>query len=292
MHKNILSLFKKFRSFMQFIKIVIAFVIMILLLYWIQNLTGATWAWLGFITPLFEGLLNFANSICSLNFEFFGAVFELKYMTAVIILILCGVLVNVISVMSERVEEIYIKAHHLSNKVTENLFNKALEIETTVAEKKLNKYSVTLKAQLKKKFAIQELNADIENQNKQINDFIINSLGVRPFDVVVTNNDMYYFSEYKFNDFNNIDKTLDILFKIFKSNTQLDYAICIQIEDKPEQMAKLLSLNNFGKITMAADTNFRYYYNKEQAYKTSIVGEFRDGDKNIEVHEFQEKFGV
>ena len=86
MHNFVLNCFNFLRSFLHLMKIVFVFCILMLLCYWVQNLTGADWAWLGFIKPFLDGLLDFTNSIYSVTFDFWGAKFEFKYFSAVIIL--------------------------------------------------------------------------------------------------------------------------------------------------------------------------------------------------------------
>ena len=86
MHDFVLKIFGALKSFWHFMKIVCVFCIIMLLLFWIQNLTHAHWEWLGFITPFLNWLLDVANNIYSISFNIWGAEFELKYLSAVIIL--------------------------------------------------------------------------------------------------------------------------------------------------------------------------------------------------------------
>ena len=58
MHETILKAFGFFKSFTQFMKIVVVFCILMLLMYWISNLAGYNWAWLGFISPLLDSFIN------------------------------------------------------------------------------------------------------------------------------------------------------------------------------------------------------------------------------------------
>ena len=67
MHKWVLRGFEALRSFLQFLKICCIFLIMLLLLYWIQNLLNSTWEWMGFIAPFFDFLLKTADNIYSLS---------------------------------------------------------------------------------------------------------------------------------------------------------------------------------------------------------------------------------
>ena len=49
MHKYILKFFNGLKSFWHFMKIVWVFCIIMLLLFWIQNLTHAEWSWMGLL---------------------------------------------------------------------------------------------------------------------------------------------------------------------------------------------------------------------------------------------------
>ena len=93
---------------------------------------------------------------------------------------------------------------------------------------------------------------------------------------------------YQFNSFNEIDSVLDTLFKVIHSNAPLDYSICIQAGEDMRQLVKLMDLKNFGKITMAADTSYRYRFNASHRYATSQIGVFQFENRTLEVHEFNE----
>ena len=286
MHHFVLKCFEFFRSTMQFLKIICVMIILLILMYWIQNLIGAKWLWLSFIAPFIDGLLDISEKIYSGSFIFFGAVFEFKYAIAVILMIITAIILNLISNYSHEVQRIYHNSRLIFKKAGENVFNKNLQKSVEKQEKKLQKYYVTLKAKIKKKYSIEEFNVNIEDINNQINQFIITQLGVRPTDYTFSNVEGYYISEYKFEDFDNIDQTLDILHKVININNQVEYAICIQIDEDSDKLSKLVSLNHFGKITMAADTAYRYSYIESPRYKTSMTGLFQNGDDILEVHEF------
>lgn len=287
MHHFIIKCFDFFRSTMQFLKIVCVTIILMILLYWIQNLIGAEWGWFGFMRPPLDVLLDFSDKIYSGSLTFFGAVFEFKYAIAVIIMIIIAIIINAISNASHEVQRIYHNSRIIFKKAGENVFNGNLQRQVAKKEKKLQKYYVILKARLRKKYAIEEFNVDIENINNQINQFIITQLGVRPTDYQFSKTEEFYISEYRFDSFDDIDQALDVLFKAKNAKAQVEYAICIQIEDNAPKLNKLLSLDNFDKITIAADTAYRYTYVKSPRYKTSMVGVFQNGDDVLEVHEFQ-----
>ena len=88
MNKKKFNLFDFLRSCLQFVKIIIVFSIMMLLLYWIQNLTKIFWAWFKPMSGFYDFLLDFANSISSGSIMIFDATFEFKYAIALLILIL------------------------------------------------------------------------------------------------------------------------------------------------------------------------------------------------------------
>ena len=281
MHNFVLNCFNFFKNLLQFLKIVCLFCILMLLCYWIQNLTNADWTWLGFIKPFLDGLLDIANSIYSVSFDFFGATFEFKYLSALIILVACIYLVNLLVILTNILEGTYKSAHFACKKAEEVIFNKQLKEKITHKEKQITKYSVGIQTKLKSKFSHRELNINIDEQNKLMNEFIMQKTGVKP----ALYNGCYL---YNFTNFDKIDTVLDVLFKVIHSNAPLDYAICIQSGENLEQLEKLIGLKNFGKVTIAADTAYRYKFNAAHRYQTSQIGIFQNGDRTLEVHEFKE----
>ena len=243
-------------------KIVFVFCILMLVCYWVQNLTNADWTWLGFIKPFLDGLLELANSIYSVSFDFFGATFEFKYFSAIIILVALIYLMNLCILLSNIVEGAYKSAHFVAKKTQEAIFNKGLQENITRQEKKITKYSVLINTKLKKKY-------------------ITEKTSVKP--MILDGGFLYNFS-----DFDKIDTVLDVLFKVLHSNTPITYAICIQSGNDLEQLKKLATLNHFGTVSMAADTAYRYKYNETHRYQTSQIGLFQNGDRTLEVHEFKE----
>ena len=281
MHNFVLNCFNLLRSFLHLMKIVFVFCILMLLCYWVQNLTGADWAWLGFIKPFLDGLLDFTNSIYSVTFEIWGAKFEFKYFSAVIILTAGVYLMNLFIMLANILEGAYKSAHFVAKKTQEVIFNKELNVNITREEKKIKKYSVLIKTQIKKKYAHAELNVNLDEQNKLMNKFISEKTAVIP--MMMDGGFLY-----EFMDFDKIDTVLDVLFKVMHSNAPIDYAICVQSGDNIKQLTKLSTLNHFGMISMAADTAYRYKYNETHRYQTTQVGVFQNGDRTLEVHEFKE----
>ena len=82
---------------------------------------------------------------------------------------------------------------------------------------------------------------------------------------------------------------LDLLFKIKNTEAPIHYLICMQAGENIQQLKKLASLQHWGKITIAADTLYRYNMMRDHEYETSSVGVFQNVDSTLEVHEFVEK---
>lgn len=285
MHKFILDCFSGIKSFLHFMKIVWVFCIIMLLLFWIQNLTHSSWSWMGFITPFLKSLLDVANNIYSISFNIWGAVFELKYLSAIIILIGLYFCMNLLMMITYILEEVYKSTHYICKRTEEALLNKTLKEQLEAEEKKISKYVVTIHTEIKSKFSHKEISVDLDAQNEYMNKFITEKLDIAP--IPYEGGFMYSFT-----DFNKIDGVLAVLFKVLSSSTPINYAICIQAgEQTPnnmKQLSKLISLKHFGAITMAADTAYRYRYNETHGYQTSQIGVFQYEDKTLEVHEFKQ----
>lgn len=116
MHKYILKFFNGLKSFWHFMKIVWVFCIIMLLLFWIQNLTHAEWSWMGFITPFLKSLLEIANNIYSISFNIWGAVFELKYISAIVILLVLYFCMNLLIIITCALEGLYKSTHYICKK--------------------------------------------------------------------------------------------------------------------------------------------------------------------------------
>ena len=281
MHDFVLKIFSFVKSFLHFMKIVFLFCILMLLFHWVEHLTNANWDWLSFIRPFLDGLLVVANKIYSVEFNFFGAVFEFKYFSALVILALMIVCMNLLTMLTNVLEGAYRSAHFVCKKTEEIIFNKSLKDSHEKEEKRIKKYSILINTQLKKKYAHEELNVNIDEQNKLMNEFISKQTGCKPS--IFCGGYLYSFS-----NFDNIDTVLDTMFKVVNSNAPIACSICVQINDDMVLLKKLADLKHFGKITMLAETVYRYKFNETHRYQTSIIGVFQSEDKTIEVHEFKE----
>lgn len=283
MHELILSIFKGIRSFIYFLRIVCIFLIMLLLLYWIEHLTNDTFNWLNFIKPFFDSLLRMCDEIYSFSFNFFGAIFEMKYFSTLILFVIVSYIFKFISFCVSLIEEGYLASRKMYKKTEETLINKQLQANVTLKEVQISKYTIVINTQIKKKFVHREIKVDIDAENKIMTDFINQKTGKTP---VLYNGGFLY----QFSNFNKIDDVLDTIFKVVNSTkSMIECAVCIQIEDKPKQLEKLIQLKHFGKITIAADTAYRYKFNASHRYGISQVGIFQtENGGTIEVHEFKE----
>lgn len=280
-HKLILKCFEILRSFWQFLKILCVFYIIIILLYWIQDLTQSDWAWISFFKPSLDSLLNFANNIYTFSFEFSGSIIELKYVIAILIIILAGFSTSVLTLLTNIFEEIYKNTRYVCKKTQENALNRELRNNIEKEEMSINNYVVTIHTKVRANFDHKEISVDLDKQNELMIDFIESKIGIKP--MIFEGGFMYMFDNY-----NKIDDILEVLFKVLHASTPISYAICIQAGDNLPQLKKLISLANFGKITMAADTSYRYRFNVTHRYQTSQIGVFQNDGKTIEVHEFRE----
>lgn len=281
MHSVILGFFKFVRSFLHFTKIVVVFCILMLLFFWVQNLTHAQWQWLSFISPFLSWLVEEANKIYSISFDLWGTLFELKYFSALLILVALYFVVNLLVILVNVIENMYSTAHTIYKKTEELAMNKTLQASIETEERMIKQYVILINTKLKKKHSHQAITIDLDEQNNLMNKFIIEKTFARP---------MFFEGGflYSFNDFDKIDAVLEVMFSVLNSKAPIEYSICIQINNNLEQLRKLASLQHYGQITMAADTAYRYGYNKKHKFQTSQVGVFQNGGNTIEVHEFKE----
>ena len=148
-------------------------------------------------------------------------------------------------------------------------------------ETKITNYSVFIQTRINKKF-VNFPDSNLEDQNRQMTDFIFSKINIQYAN----------FKEgflYNCNNFSDIDNILNVMFKVLHAKSRLDYAICIQVGYDIKKMVKLAELNHYGKIVAAADTVYRYGFNKNQRYKTEMIGVYQQNEDTIEVYEFKEK---
>lgn len=257
------------------------FFILILTLYWIQNLLHEEWRWIKVFAPFYDWLLLISDKIYSYSFEIFGVVFELKYLTAVIILTIISYLFKKSNSLIDSIENFYLRTRNLLHKTEEFVVNKQLHKEAETEQKKLTAYNVIIYTEAKTKFSKEILNINIDEQNKLMNDFLKENTKKSPS--VYKGGFLY-----QFYDFENIDATLDLMFKLINSNAPIKYSISVQIGNNLEQLEKIAQLRHFGKIVAAADTCYRYRFNQNKKYKVSQIGLFQYKNDTLELHEFKQ----
>lgn len=286
MHKIVLKFFDFLQNFIQFIKIVLNLSLIILLFYWVQNLLGENWGWLNLFSPIMENLIYAGSLFSQQSISVFNATFEYKYFFAFLLICFLYLLDHGFLILLEKIKEFYLEGRVLYKKAEEKIFNNKLEKEIFKEQKKIKKYRVLIHTSIKQNFSKQEL-VDLEEQNKIMNKFLIEKTGIKP--TVFQGGFLY-----TFNNFENIDSTIEYLFKLINSEDPLNFIICIQIEGKtPEeeniQLSHLFGLKLVNKISILADTVHRYSFNKKQEYTTSQIGLFQSGNFSMEVHCFEDK---
>lgn len=281
MHKAALAIFAFIKNVVYFLRIASIFFIMILSLYWIQNIIGASWKWMNIFKSPLDYLLSYTDNIYSVTFSMFGADIEFKYISALLLLVLFLFIFKFIYIGIEMLESTYVAARTIHKKTVEKNFNKKLEKAVANEEMQITNFSVLIHTQIPPKFSHRELNVNIDENNKLMNDYISKKTGVTH---------MVYDSGflYTFKEFDKIDEVLSVLFKVLESNVQLEYAISIQAGNNLPQLKTLAALKIFGKVIIAADTLLRYKYKKTHRFQTANLGIFQKDNGSIEVHEFKQ----
>lgn len=271
------------KSTVHFLKVVAIFLILMLLIYWIEDLAKADFHWLNFLKPVLKSLVSTGEHISSGSLMLFEAKFEFKYGIAVLILLGLYYLIHAIVFGLERLEELFDDGHRAIKKIQENKFNDSLAKKQTSEQTKIQTYQVYVSASIKKKFSHKELNIKLDEQLNIMNKFLMEKTSVVP--EKFENGFLY-----TFNRFDNIDSTLEIFFKLLKAQTPLNYVICVQISEKDalQSLKKLINLNFENKISMLASTSYRYKFNTAHKYGTSQLGLFQKENDTCEAWEFIE----
>lgn len=271
------------KSTAQFLKIVIIFLILMLLLYWTENLAQFNWSWLNFCKPILDCFINTGEHISSGSLMLFEAKFEFKYVIAIFILLGLYGLDHIAYLALERLEEAYGDGERFVRKMQENAFNNSLAKKNNAEQKKIQTYQIFVSASIKKKFSHKDFNINLDEQLTIMNKFLMEKTGINP--QKFGNGYLYTFSH-----FDEIDSTLEIFYKLIKSDAPLDYIICVQILEGnyQERLKKLVALNFENKISMLSETSYRYRFNKSHRYETSQLGLFGKEGETFEVHEFIE----
>lgn len=283
MHKLILWFFTNIKNIEKTIRLFCILIIMLIAIYWVLDLAGVILYLHGFrattvvLSPM-DNFLNFANSLYSGSFNFWGKAMEVKYFVAVGLLLIIVFCLKIISVVVELLQELYEKAHFVCKKAKETAFNINLKQSVETPEKQKTEYMVYIQVKIKDKFKNRKIDTSIEEQKFLLKKFIADRTNLTPIDA--WDGYLYYIK-----DFDRIDNMLDILQKVINSKAPLDYVICIQVGNDTKQLKNLADLTIWNKLVIAADTLYRYKLNSLQRYKSSSLGVFQKEDGTLEVHE-------
>lgn len=277
------KVFGFFKSSVHFFKIIAIFLILMLLIYWIEDLAKTNFDWLNFIKPVLSSLVSTGEHVSSGSWMLFEAKFEFKYGIALLILLGLYYFVNLIIAGIEKLEELFDDGRRVVKKIQEHSFNDSLAKKQTSEQTKIQTYQIYVSASIKKKFSHRELNINLEEQLNIMNKFLMEKTSVIP--EKFENGFLY-----TFNCFDNVDSTLEIFFKLLKAQTPLNYIICVQISEKNslQNLKKLIGLNFENKISMLSSTSYRYKFNKAHRYGTSQLGLFQKENDTCEAWEFIE----
>lgn len=281
MHKIIMWFFNNLNNIGQTLSLICSFYIMTTVIYWLESIFKAQWNWLNFIKPSMDALLNFANNIFPFSFALGGNNLDGKFIVAMVLLMCLMVVLRFLLEGINNFRDSYENMHITHKKAIEKEFNRNLKNNVIVHEQQISEYMILIHTRLQKKFINSKDKFNVPDLNNSMNDILYKKTNIH-FE------DFEGGFLYRFSDFNKIDNILDILFKIKKSSSPLDYAICVQAGDNIAQLKKLAHLQGFGKIIFCADTLLRYKCNKSHAFGTESVGIFHGNDSSIEVHEFRE----
>ena len=282
MHQIILWIFTKLKDLEKTLRIIVTFLIMTIGLYWFMNLLGKDWAWFSFMKPVLDPILNTAENMYSGSFDFWGKVFEVKYFVAVTFLLIVAFCLKGINIVIEFLQDIYENLHLKFKKSQEKILNLELKNDTETKERHITKFLLYVQTKSSSKYTSELKNNILEEQTVIMNKFLSDKTGIVP-------EKMWDGYVYKFNNIDKIDRVLDLLFKIKNTEAPIHYLMCIQAGESIQQLRKLAELQHWGKITIAADTLYRYNIMKDHEYETSSVGIFQNGDNTLEVHEIVKK---
>lgn len=284
MHNLMLNFFGFLRSCLKFLKVILLFLVVFLVMYWMQDLTQKTWEWYTPVAPFFKNLLNYGKDVSSESIMLFAAVFEFKYLVVMGFFGIIYLFVHLCFIGVNSLEEVYHSGRKMYKNYQEKSLNLQFAVEQTFEQKKIKNYQIFVQTFVKSGFAHREYNINLEEQNKILIKHLFNKTGFSPNKY----QDGFLFS---FNSFDRIDEILDVFSKLNQSKAPLDFLICLQIIDSDnnaseEELNTLIGLKILNKITTLANTAYRYRYNENQRYKTVQVGLFQKGGNTFEVHEF------
>ena len=286
MNKLVENLFKFLRSTIEFLKIVDIFFIMMLILYWIQNLTSSAWGWFKIFKPVLDFVLHIASLIYSGSVSIFGVVFEYKYLIVIAIFLIIYKVMNFIINFLFFLENLYRDGCRKFNQFELDRYNKSFQKQQVEEQSKIKNYMIYVEALPKSQKKMQEFKIDLEAIRKELLKHLIDKIGTCPEKYC----DGFLF---KFLPVNDIDTVIGILQKLPKVSSPVDYVMCVEIMDSDfqssmEKLTQLISLKILNRVITMADTVYRYDFNSSKNYKDSSLGIYKKDDLTFEVYEFLE----
>ena len=173
MHYFVLKTFNFLKNCVQFFKICVVFLIMMLFLYWIQNLTDNFWTWTHWLNPILDLFIDIGNFIMPGSTTILASTFEYKYIGGVLALLIVYFFFHLVYLTLNLLENIYLSGRKIAKKLEEDIFNKNLELQNIKEQKKINRYQIYVETQLKPKYAHKEFNINLEEQNQILLKFLI-----------------------------------------------------------------------------------------------------------------------
>ena len=119
MHKLILKYFDLVKNLLNFVKIFMFFSILMLMLYWVENIINSNWTWLSFIKPFLVFFVNIGEQISNDSINVFGAVFEYKYFIAAVLFLIINVLAELLIRFVDWTKDLYGDGRLLVKKMEE-----------------------------------------------------------------------------------------------------------------------------------------------------------------------------
>ena len=286
MHKSVLKTFEFLKSSTQFIKIVAVFCILMLLMYWIENLAGYNWSWLGFITPLLDSFINIGEIVSKGSIKLFAATFEYKYFIALVLFLTIYAIAHFMYMGLTMLEELYLEGRRIAKKIKEDKFNADLEHAHTTEQKRIKRFSVYIEPVIKQTLNQKLIKIDFDEETRKMNKYLIEKTGIAPkkFESGFL---------YAFTPFDDVDTTLKAFESLMCNDGLLDYIICVQVIDSGKEIDRLkhlIKLRFVNKITAWSDTVYRYTFNKNCKYETSQLGIFQFDGYAYEAHQFVKNF--
>ena len=281
MNKLMLNLFKFIKNLIQFMKIITIFSILIFILYWVQNLIGSSWCWIGFMTPLLELYADVGYYISSTSITIFNATLEYKYLIALLLFIVTYGIMHLFYLGVCFLEDLYDSGRKILKNIEQNLMNKSFEKEILAEEKQIKYFMLYFETSLKERGIY---NTSLEEQNKTLIKYLVEKFGACPekFEGGFI---------YKYLSFEQVDNYLEIFLKLPKSKAPLNYFTCLQIintksDDDSNKLKKLISLKIFNKVVALAETKYRYGFNTHKKFNVCSLGIYQKEGSTFEVFEF------